>query len=151
MLKVILIQIGLLHLIYFVFDLKVLLCYSGASFLGIIFFETVTYLEHYGLRRLKTGTGSYERVKPIHSWNSNHILGRSILFEVTRHSDHHFLASRKYQVLRHFDDAPQPPAGYLVMILCTLFPPFWFNIMRKHLEKIKQERIAINQPITSIT
>lgn len=150
MLQFSLIQPALIGLIYFLFGPLGALSYLASALLGILFFETVNYLEHYGLTRNKKENGNYERVLPIHSWNSNHILGRAILFEVTRHSDHHFMASRKYQILRHFEDAPQLPAGYPVMVLCALIPPVWFRVMHKHMERIKHDRIHKGNPITSI-
>ncbi len=136
--------------IYLSFGGKATLCYCASALLGILFFETVNYLEHYGLTRRKKENGVYERVQPIHSWNSNHILGRAILFEVTRHSDHHFMASRKYQILRHFEEAPQLPAGYPVMVLCALVPPVWFKVMHQHMDRIKEKRLEMGNPITSI-
>ena len=72
---------------------------------------------------------------PKHSWNSNHLLGRLMLFELSRHSDHHYMASRKYQILRHHDNAPQMPTGYPGMIVLALFPPIWFRVMNRQLEK----------------
>ena len=117
---------------------------------GILFFETVNYLEHYGLTRKLKENGSYERVESMHSWNSDHAIGRSLLFEVTRHADHHFMASRKYQILKSYGDAPQLPAGYPVMILCALVPPVWFSVMHRHMDKIKDQRRESGQPISSI-
>jgi alkane 1-monooxygenase len=95
----------------------------------------VNYIEHYGLSRNKTSEDSYERVQPHHSWNSNHVIGRLMLFELSRHSDHHYLASRKYQVLRHMDNAPQMPTGYPGMILLSLVPPLWFKVMHGEIKK----------------
>lgn len=133
------IQLTLIVVIYAAFGFVPLLCYLGSAMLGIFFFETVNYLEHYGLRRKMIDGNKYERVLPVHSWNSNHFMGRTILFEVTRHSDHHYLASRKYQILRHFDEAPLLPAGYPTMILMAFVPPLWFYVMHRHIEKIKKE------------
>jgi alkane 1-monooxygenase len=65
----------------------------------------------------------------MHSWNSNHPIGRAMLFELTRHSDHHYKASRKYQLLQHHDEGPQLPAGYPGMMLLALVPPLWFKVM----------------------
>lgn len=96
---------------------------------GFLLLESVNYIEHYGLRRQKLPNGRYERVSPRHSWNSDHELGRIFLYELTRHSDHHYKATRKYQVLRHFDDSPQMPAGYPAAILLSLAPPLWFRVM----------------------
>jgi alkane 1-monooxygenase len=111
--------------------------------LGILLLETVNYIEHYGLERKKTDNG-YERAMPEHSWNSSHILGRLMLFELSRHSDHHYLASRKYQVLRHHDSAPQMPTGYPGMLLLSLIPPVWFGIMHKRIEAYHQRMAASN-------
>lgn len=58
-----------------------------------------------------------------------------MLFELSRHSDHHYLATRKYQVLRHFDDAPQMPTGYPGMIILALIPPLWFRVMHEQMRK----------------
>ena len=79
--------------------------------ISFLFLETINYIEHYGLRRKKIGD-KYERVQNIHSWNSDHIMGRIILYELTRHSDHHFRASKKYQVLESLEDSPRLPFGY---------------------------------------
>ena len=103
--------------------------------IGALLLETVNYIEHYGLVRKRNPSGNFERVLPKHSWNSNHLLGRLMLFELSRHSDHHYLASRKYQILRHHDDAPQMPTGYPGMIVLALFPPIWFRVMNRQLKK----------------
>lgn len=108
-----------------------------AAFMGGLLLETVNYIEHYGLSRNPTSEDQFERVQPHHSWNSNHIIGRLMLFELSRHSDHHYLASRKYQILRSFDNAPQMPTGYPGMILLSLFPPLWFKIMHQQIKKYK--------------
>jgi alkane 1-monooxygenase len=80
--------------------------------------------------------GSYEKVMPVHSWNSNHVIGRMMLFELSRHSDHHYKASRKYQILRHHDDAPQMPTGYPGMIILSLWPPLWFHVMDRRIRQL---------------
>ena len=78
----------------------VLIAFILAALIGILLLETVNYIEHYGLMRLKNEAGRYEVTQPIHSWNSNHIVGRVFLFELSRHSDHHYKANRKYQILK---------------------------------------------------
>ena len=61
-------------------------------------------------------------------------MSNLVLFQLQRHSDHHAFASRPYQVLRHFEESPQLPFGYPVMILMSLMPPLWFKIMNERLE-----------------
>lgn len=124
-----LIQGAVLLLIGLAFGGLVLLYFMAAAGMGILFLETVNYIEHYGLRRQQLPDGRYERVQPTHSWNSNHTVGRLLLFELSRHSDHHYRAGRKYQLLRHMEGAPQMPTGYPGMMLLSLFPPLWFTVM----------------------
>ena len=71
---------------YVVFQLTYLITvflifgYLGFAFaltsavVGFVLLETVNYIEHYGLLRLKTKSGRYERVRAIHSWNSITLL-----------------------------------------------------------------------------
>ena len=109
----------------------------AVAVLGFLLLETVNYIEHYGLRRKRLASGFYEKVTPRHSWNSNHELGHIFLYELTRHSDHHFKATRKYQVLRHFDESPQLPHGYPASLLLALVPPLWFWVMDRRVREIE--------------
>lgn len=108
----------------------------AVALVGVLLLESVNYIEHYGLRRKILPNGRYEPVNPRHSWNSDHDLGRIFLYELTRHSDHHYKASRKYQVLRHWDESPQLPVGYPGAIVLSLAPPLWFALMDKRVEKL---------------
>ncbi len=130
------IQVAFLTLLFLTFGFIPLLCFIAAAIIGILLLETVNYIEHYGLQRNMTELGIYEKTKPKHSWNSNHAMGRILLFELTRHSDHHYIPNRPYQILRNFDDIPQLPTGYPGMMVLALFPPLWFKVMHKHMEKI---------------
>lgn len=125
------IQIIYLGIITFFFGMLGLIVALFAGIVGFLLLETINYIEHYGLRRNKLASGRYERVSEKHSWNSNHIMGRIILYELTRHSDHHYKASKKYQVLEYHDVSPQMPFGYPTSMVLSLFPPLWFSIMNK--------------------
>jgi len=102
---------------------------AAVAAVGILLLETINYVEHYGLRRRLLDTGRYEPVGPQHSWNSDHEVGRILLYELTRHSDHHYKSTRKYQILRHMDESPQLPFGYPTSIVLALLPPLWFAVM----------------------
>ena len=132
-----LIQLTFVLIILYFFGVKIAILFIVAALIGGLLLESVNYIEHYGLSRTQTTEQQFERVQPHHSWNSNHIIGRLMLFELSRHSDHHYLASRKYQILRSFDNAPQMPTGYPGMILLSLFPPLWFKIMHQQIKKYK--------------
>ncbi len=122
-------QLSFLVFIYYNFGLYLTLLSILMSIVSFLFLETINYVEHYGLLRKKEPSGRYERVKPHHSWNSNHTIGRIVLYELTRHSDHHFKSSKKYQVLESLDECPHLPHGYPTSILISLIPPLWFSIM----------------------
>lgn len=112
-----------------VFGLVVLPYLLLQAVLGIGLLESVNYLEHYGLLRQRRPDGRYERVAPRHSWNSNNTVSNLFLFQLQRHSDHHANPLRRYQTLRHFDEAPQLPAGYAAMIVLAWAPPLWRRVM----------------------
>jgi len=139
MIQFVLIQGSFAGLICILFGLKGMVFFLLSALIGGLLLETVNYIEHYGLQRIKNKvTNTYEKVFPTHSWNSNHKIGRIYLFELTRHSDHHYVASRKYQILRHFDESPQMPFGYPSMMVIATIPPLWFFVMHRHIEKHKQ-------------
>ena len=100
-----------------------------SAIFGFSLLENVNYLEHYGLLRAKTESGRYERCAPKHSWNSDHIVTNLFLYHLQRHSDHHANPTRRYQTLRHMDDAPELPTGYASLIGLTYFPPLWRKLM----------------------
>lgn len=131
------IQVLFVGLIYYLFGGFILLAFLFNAAIAYVSFETVQYLEHYGLQRKKNEKGRHERVKAHHSWNSNHVFGRLMMFNLSRHSDHHFKAHKKYQVLNHHDDAPQLPTGYPGMMILSLIPPLWFRVMNPKLEAYK--------------
>jgi len=136
MLQYELLQLAFCLAIGLYFGWMVLGCFLIAAVIGILLLETVNYIEHYGLRRKAIAPGKYERTMPVHSWNSNHVIGRLMLFELSRHSDHHYLASRKYQLLRHHGQSPQLPTGYLGSMILALVPPLWFYIMDRKVDQL---------------
>lgn len=99
--------------------------------IGFCLLEVVNYLEHYGLLRQRREDGRYERTRPDHSWNSNNVASNLLLYHLQRHSDHHANPTRRYQALRHVEQAPQLPTGYAGMIILATVPPLWRWIMDK--------------------
>lgn len=124
-----LIQLGYLSFIRIFFGGSGLLFAIGIAVVSFLLLETINYIEHYGLARSQKPSGRFERVLPQHSWNSNHLIGRIVLYELTRHSDHHFMAAKKYQILENHTTSPQLPFGYPTAMLTATIPPLWFWIM----------------------
>lgn len=127
-------QLLWLVLLTSMFGLVFLPVYLVVAALSFGLLEVVNYIEHYGLRREIRGHGRYEAVGPEHSWNSNHRLSRALLFELSRHSDHHLHALKHYQKLANGERSPQLPSGYPGMVLLALVPPVWFWMMDRRIE-----------------
>ena len=126
----------LLSAIYFFLGQSVTIYFLLAAVIGILLLETVNYIEHYGLLRKQDENGRYEKVKRQHSWNSDHQIGQVLLFNLSRHSDHHYNGSKHYQTLKTVPESPQMPTGYPGMMLLALLPPFWFLVMHKKIKTL---------------
>ena len=129
-------NILLLVSIFYFYNVFVLICFLIASVIGILLLESVNYIEHYGLLRKQKDNGRYEKVKRTHSWNSDHVIGKLMLFNLSRHSDHHYNGSKHYQILKSLPESPHMPTGYPGMVILALFPPLWFSVMNKKLQEI---------------
>ena len=121
--------LGLFAVLTVVFGWAVLPFLVVQAVFGFSLLEVVNYLEHYGLLRQQDEHGRYERCNPQHSWNSNHVASNVILYNLERHSDHHAHPTRRYQALRHFDESPQLPSGYGLMLGLAYLPPVWRRVM----------------------
>ena len=124
----------------FVWQLPVF--FLSQSFIAFTLLEQVNYIEHYGIERKEISPGRYERVTPLHSWNASQIISNFFLFQLQRHSDHHANAIKRYQVLDHYDESPQLPAGYSTMILLALVPSLWFKLMNHRLEAWQKRSVG---------
>ena len=129
-------NIAFLSFIFSFYGQWVFLAFMIASVISIGQLETVNYIEHYGLLRKKNENGRYEKVKRNHSWNSDHQVGQVLLFNLSRHSDHHYNGSKHYQLLKTVPESPQMPTGYPGMMLLSFFPPFWFMVMNERLKTL---------------
>ena len=128
-------------IVYFLFSLNVALFSIVIGVTAFLFLECINYIEHYGLRRFKNKSGRYERIQLHHSWNSNYNLGRITLYELTRHSDHHYKSTKKYQTLKSYNESPTLPLGYPASILLSLVPPLWFFVMNPRVPSFMKSNI----------
>lgn len=113
------------------------------SLTAILLFESVNYLEHYGLERRVVGeagaagasllTKRYEPVTAMHSWDTAARITNTLLFKLQRHADHHAHAGKRYQTLQVDAKSPQLPSGYATCILLALVPPLWRAVMHPRL------------------
>ncbi len=125
-----------------VFGVVVLPYLAIQAVLGFSLLEVVNYLEHYGLLRERREDGRYERTRAEHSWNSNNTASNVLLYHLQRHSDHHANPVRRYQALRHVEEAPQLPTGYAGMILLAVIPPLWRKVMDRRVMRHYEGELA---------
>ena len=134
-LRYIIIQLSALTFLWAICGHLVVLSFICCAFIGFSLLEAVNYIEHYGLKRERQESGRYEPVTPAHSWNADFPVSRVILFELSRHADHHAHPRRAYSQLRYFPESYQLPTGYPGMILLSLFPPLYIPLMERHINR----------------
>jgi len=116
--------------------------FLAQSAVAVLLFESVNYLEHYGLERRELQPGQFEPVQPQHSWDSPARITNHVMFKLQRHADHHAHAGKRYQTLQAYDSSPQLPAGYATMILLAFIPPLWRGVMHPRLLAHRRQQVG---------
>lgn len=109
---------------------KLLAFWILQSAFAVWLLETVNYIEHYGLQRRTGPDGRAEPFTAEHAWNTDTLLGNSLLLNLQRHSDHHVRVWKPYPALESLP-APQLPTGYAGCLLLASLPPVWFALMHR--------------------
>jgi len=104
--------------------------YSAVIVLAKFLFETVNYIEHYGVVRVP---GS--RVEPRHSWDCDTRMSSNALLNLSRHADHHANAHKKYWQLEAVDTPLQLNYGYISTIVVALVPFWWHRFAAPQLQR----------------
>lgn len=99
--------------------------------------EYTNYIEHYGLSRKEN-----ERVREDLSWQTDKVISRFFLIDLSRHSDHHYYASKPFHTLQSHESSPKLPGGYASAIYLALIPPLWFKVVNKCLDNYKSKSIV---------
>jgi alkane 1-monooxygenase len=102
--------------------------------LASVLLEYTNYIEHYGILRPENSRVAYAT-----SWQSDKWFSRFLLYDLSRHSDHHVHGARPYHQLRSFEEAPVLPGGYASLIIPALVPPIWFALVHPKLAEIKRD------------
>ncbi|MFI5218565.1 MAG: alkane 1-monooxygenase [Bacteroidia bacterium] len=116
--------------LYYFIGTKAVVVFLIQSLVANFLLEYTNYIEHYGLTRKED-----ERVTEIHSWQSDKVISRYFLIDLSRHSDHHYYASKPYHTLNSYEKSPVLPGGYVSMIYYALIPPLWFKVIHKRIKK----------------
>ncbi|MBM3117036.1 alkane 1-monooxygenase [Jeongeupia naejangsanensis] len=94
--------------------------YTFVIVLAKFLFETVNYIEHYGVVRVP---GS--KVEPRHSWDCDSRMSSNALLNLSRHADHHANAHKRYWELEAVDTSLQLKYGYIGTIVVAMIPFWW--------------------------
>lgn len=123
-------QAVLLLVLYVVGGFWVVMAFFIQAWLANVLLEYTNYIEHYGILRPENSRVSYST-----SWQCDTWMSRFLLYDLSRHADHHVHGARPYHELRSFEQAPELPGGYASLILPALVPPLWFKLMHPRLER----------------
>lgn len=91
-------------------------------------FETVNYIQHYGLVRTEGAP-----VLPRHSWDCSTRASSYFLFNLTRHAHHHADANVEYWKLEYSPEAVAMKYGYMATMLLAMVPPAWRRLTEPQL------------------
>jgi fatty acid desaturase len=92
-------------------------------------FESVNYIEHYGLVRL-AGT----KVEPRHSWDCYTQSSTFVFYNLSRHSCHHANANIPFWKLVSYENVPKLKLGYFISMIIAMIPFAWHRFMAPSLE-----------------
>ncbi|HMT30141.1 MAG TPA: fatty acid desaturase [Bacteroidia bacterium] len=118
------------------FGPMVLLAFIVQGFFANFLLEYTNYIEHYGLARKEN-----ERVTEVHSWQTDKVISRYFLIDLSRHADHHYYSSKPYHTLKSYDRCPVLPGGYVSMIYYAIIPPLFFRKIHAMMKEYQAQGI----------
>lgn len=107
-------------------DVQVFLCVLFGYFFVTLIYESVTYIQHYGLTRKKTEQGTLSSMELEHAWNCFYKTSAYMHFMMPIHSIHHL-----NKVSNDFDGfyGLEMPKSFSEMLFTAWFPRSWFKLM----------------------
>ncbi len=106
---------------------QVFLSVLVSYFFVTLIYESITYIQHYGLKRNLSENGRSEPVQLNHAWNCYYKTSAYLHFMMPVHSIHH-LKEENLEVIT--DDAGRTmPKPFASMMITALFPRRWFRLM----------------------
>ena len=125
-----------------------LIVYSALVVLMLVSMQWTVYLQHWGLNE----SPSLER-QSVFGWEDTCQAQAWITLGLSIHDSHHQNSSTAFYRLTPNLHAPRPPAGYVVLMLASLFPPLWRRLMLpalRHWEAHPQSPIVIGRRLVCL-
>jgi alkane 1-monooxygenase len=98
--------------------------FLAAAFIGRVIVEAINYVQHFGLVRVEGAT-----IEARHSWDCHRAISGAVLYNLTRHADHHRANRRAWETAAVAGESPILPYGYKTMALIALLPPLFRAVM----------------------
>ncbi len=108
------------------------ICIILQFFFVIMIYESITYIQHYGLQRNCKAGDLFDHVNLQHSWNCFYKLSSYLHFMMPVHSIHH-LKDGKAEDIKDFA-GPSMPLPFAKMMLYAFIPFKWFRLMNARAE-----------------
>jgi alkane 1-monooxygenase len=116
------------------------LCVLVQFVLVTAIYESITYIQHYGLQRERDGAGKAESVRLHHSWNCFYRTSAYMHYMMPVHSIHH-LKEEKLDTIVDFA-GPSMPKSFATMMMTAWMPKRWFLMMNEKVGQITLDRNA---------
>lgn len=127
------IQIAIYLTIATILGANAVIVFAMQSFVAVHLLEAVNYVQHYGLTR-ESGKSAPHPVGPAHAWDSDFRLSELLVFNLSRHADHHMASSKRCDELVVRPESPKLPYSFFFMVFMALIPPLWRRVMDKRLQ-----------------
>lgn len=126
-------QIVLLIVLFKLIGLMAVAIYMHQVLVANFLLEYTNYIEHYGLSRKEN-----ERVREDLSWQTDKVISRFFLIDLSRHSDHHYYSSKPFHTLITYENSPKLPGGYASAFCLAMIPALWFKVVDQCLDQYKK-------------
>ncbi len=120
--------------------LALYLCVAAGVHFGV---QAITYLQHWGL-----GVDSVEGAdEGRFAWEDRCQFQVWLMMHLALHHAHHQRSSTPYYRLAPHPRSPRLPAGYVLLLFASFFPPLWRWLMTPALESWKHNPDAHVEPV----
>ncbi len=93
----------------------------------VLIYESITYIQHYGLKRSLDSNGNHSPIALNHSWNCYYKLSSYLYFMMPVHSIHH-ITNPDMNGIKNWT-GPSMPLPFARMLLAAYQPARWFKLM----------------------